>query len=328
MDPTEDLAFQALDLFPLQVARIQALRQSDNLTWKIEDRAGQPYLLRLHRSISTIMAGTRQQPDKIRSELDWLHELGQRGLPVQHPLHCKSGDYVALLPTGGTALPCTLLTWIEGGPYDPTLHATPAVANNFGILTAFMHIQAENWTPPPDFSRPCYDTAHFQHLFSSLSRGLQKNIIAHKDWNVIEAVVEKLIIDIARAQDIPDQWGLIHADLHSGNILIRGDNVLPIDFSMCGMGSFLFDISIALIAGVPAELRLAFLHGYRRFRLLPEGLLKILDTYGLAGVLAYCAFQIDNPAQMEWLTQRIPRLAAGECRKYLNGQPIYLDKEE
>jgi Ser/Thr protein kinase RdoA (MazF antagonist) len=328
MDLSEDLAFRALNLFPVQVARIQPLRQSDNLTWKIEDRAGQPYLLRVHRSISASMAGTRQQPDKIRSELVWLHELGQRGLPVQHPLRSKNGEFVALLPTGDKPLPCTLLTWIPGDPYDPSRHAVSAVATNFGILTAYLHTQAGSWTPPANFTRPAYDVAHFQHLFSTLSLGLDKNIIAHKDWNVIEQVLDRLIINIQTAQNIPDQWGLIHADLHSGNILIRGDNVLPIDFSMCGTGSFLYDISIALIAGVSSELRLDFLLGYRRFRLLPEGLLKTLDTYGLAGVLAYCAFQMDNPAQMEWLTNRFPRLAAGECRKYLIGQPIYLDKEE
>lgn len=164
--------------------------------------------------------------------------------------------------------------------------------------------------------------------FATLSRGLDKNIITRKDWNVIEQVIEKLVGDIQAAQDIPEQWGFIHADLHSGNILIREDDVVPIDFSMCGTGSFLFDISIALIAGVPAELRWDYLRAYRRFRSLPDELLPTMDTYGLAGVLAYCAFQIDNPAQMEWLTNRFPRLAARECRKYLNGQPIYLNKEE
>jgi Ser/Thr protein kinase RdoA (MazF antagonist) len=326
MDLSEDLAFHALDLFPVQVAQIQPLRQSDNLTWKVEDRAGQPYLLRIHRSISATMAGTRQQPDKIRSELTWLHELGKRGLPLQRPIRSHSGEYVALLPTGVRPLPCTLLTWIEGSSYNPVLHAEPAVAANFGILTAFLHIQAETWTPPPDFVRPVYDVAHFHNLFASLSQGLQKNIIAHRDWNVIEQVLEKLIIDIQAAEALPGQWGLIHADLHSGNILIRGNNnVLPIDFSMCGTGSFLYDISIALIAGMAPELRWRYLRTYQRIRALPDEHLLVVDTYGLAGVLAYCAFQIENPDQMEWLTYRFPRLAAGECRKYLNGQPIYLD---
>lgn len=328
MELSEDLAVHALDLFPLKVARIQPLRQSDNLTWKIEDQAGRPYLLRLHRSVSAIMAGARHQPEKIRSELEWLHELGLRGLPVQRPMLSKHGDYVALLQTGGRPLPCTLLTWIEGEPYDPNRHAIPAVARNFGILTAFLHIQAASWKPPADFDRPVYDTAFFHGLFTTLVRGLDKNIVAHKDWKVIEQVLEKLVGDLHVLQEIPGKWGLIHADLHSGNILIRGDNVLPIDFSMCGTGSFLYDISVALVAGVRADLRREFLRGYRRFRPLPDDLLPAIDAFGLAGVLAHCAFHIDNPAQMEWLTGRFPRLAAGECRKYLNGQPIYLEQEE
>ena len=114
---------------------------------------------------------------------------------------------------------------------------------------------------------------------------------------------------------------MIHADLHSGNLLVRGEDVLVIDFSLCGYGSFLFDISIALVAGVPAEFRQDYLNAYRRCRPLPDELLPLVEAYGLAGVLSYCAFQVGNPEQWEWLTNRIPRLAAGECHRISTASP-------
>ena len=326
MELYEDLAIHALDLFPVRVQRLHPLRQSDNLTWQIMDKDNHAYLLRLHHSISAVMAGSRQNPDSIRSELEWLGAISQTGLPVQHPLRSLSRDYVALLPLGSRMIPCTLLTWLEGKHYDANEHGIPAVAASFGRLAAFLHNQSLAWTPPPGFSRPTYDVAHFQRLIATLSRGVQMNIISYEDWAVIRRAADQLLGDVLISQGISDQWGLIHADLHSGNILIRGEDVLVIDFSLCGFGSFLFDLSIALVAGVPAELRRFYLQAYRHQRALPDEYLPLIEAYGLAGVLSYCAYQIDNPEQMEWLTYRIPRLAASECRKYLNREPIYFEE--
>lgn len=318
-----DLAARAIYQFPLEVARVQPLRRSDNLTWRVETRDGKVYLLRVHQSLNAAMAGARQRPDCVQSELYWLQALADGGMEVQRPMRAKNGSLVAMVQAHGKLSPCTLLTWLEGELFDEKRHNRPEVARSYGSLAARLHKQALAWNPPQDFIRPAQDAAHFQRLFGEFKKGLQWGLIQAEDWPVLSETCARLVSDMEDAEGIPRQWGLIHADLHVGNVLVRGARVLPIDFSLCGWGSLLFDLSIALFGGLPARLRPTFLEGYRALRPLPDDLLPRVELFGLVGLLSYCAYQIENPANHEWLVSRIPRLAAGECRRYLAGQPVY-----
>jgi Ser/Thr protein kinase RdoA (MazF antagonist) len=319
-----ELALRALANFPILARQVKPLRQSDNLTWRVEAQDGRFYLLRIHHSVTPALAGYRQQPEMIHSELEWLSALGEIGQKVQRPVKSRQGDWVATLTLQGRPVPCTLLSWLEGETYEPGEEVRPSLIGSYARLAALLHAHAATWLPPASFVRPDYDVSHFENLFKTLHGGVEANLIDAEDWGVLRRVNERLLRDIEASRQVPEQWGLIHADLHSGNLLVQGNEILAIDFSLCGFGSFLFDLSIALVAGVPAAQRDDFIQAYRRYRPLPTELIPLLDAYGLAGVLTYCAFQVGNPNQWEWLTNRIPRLAAGECRKYLNGQLIYL----
>ena len=48
----------------------------------------------------------------------------------------------------------------------------------------------------------------------------------------------------------PDEWGMIHADLHVGNFLVNDQEIIPIDFSFCGYGHYLYDLSVCLTGGL------------------------------------------------------------------------------
>ena len=68
----------------------------------------------------------------------------------------------------------------------------------------------------------------------------------------------------------PDRYGLIHADMRLGNLLVDGDNVSLIDFDDCGFCWFAYDFAAAISfhethKAVPA-LRSAWLEGYRAVR--------------------------------------------------------------
>lgn len=322
---SSDLAQRALAQFPVRPRQAAPLRQSDNLTWRVEDEEGRLYLLRVHRSVTAALAGGRQQPAVIRSELDWLAALAESGMEVQRPLRARDGSWVAVVQAPGGPAACTLLSWIAGEPYQPGEAVSPGLIRSIAGLIARLHAQACAWTPPQGFTRPSYDAAYFARLFGGLHAGFETHLIAAEDWVVLRRVVERLLEDIAASQSIPGQWGLIHADLHRGNLLVRGGEVLAIDFSLCGFGSLLFDLSIPLVAGVPAGQRRALIEAYRACRPFGDELLPTLEAYCLAGTLSYCAFQVGNPAQAEWLSARIPRLVREECRKYMSGQPIYFE---
>jgi Ser/Thr protein kinase RdoA (MazF antagonist) len=80
-----------------------------------------------------------------------------------------------------------------------------------------------------------------------------------------------------------EAFGLMHADLHYGNLLYEGDTVKAIDFDDCGFGNLLYDMSPMLNAMVEwpnyAALRAAMLEGYRRVRPLSAEHEAHIDTF-------------------------------------------------
>jgi Ser/Thr protein kinase RdoA (MazF antagonist) len=68
----------------------------------------------------------------------------------------------------------------------------------------------------------------------------------------------------------PEHWGVIHADLHHGNVLIDGAALSVIDFDDAAFGWYLYDLAVALTHQQRradfAELQEALLAGYRTRR--------------------------------------------------------------
>ena len=60
-----------------------------------------------------------------------------------------------------------------------------------------------------------------------------------------------------------DRFGLIHADMRLGNLLVDGERVTLLDFDDCGFGWFLYDLAASLsllrdlAAGAGADPQLA-----------------------------------------------------------------------
>ena len=115
----------------------------------------------------------------------------------------------------------------------------------------------------------------------------------------------------------PKSFGLIHADFHFGNLLwLKEKSFALIDFDDCGMGFFLYDLGIPLVAlksqleiKSPKELekgRSQLIAGYRSQRPLPDAELAYLEYFIMARRLLMTV----------WLNSRRdhPRL-----RKYLKG---------
>ncbi len=332
--PTSDLAHQwarsALAQYALQDASISFLGHSDNLTFRVETPDGELYLLRLHQPVLRYWRGIRQKPEVIASELAWLEALAlDERFTVQKPVRTQAGELVALVAReNGTdqgergPLPATLLTWLDGEHFSPALPDAPAIVERYGILAAQLHTFSETWQPPDDLVRPEYDNNFFKRILSRLVRGVDRDIFSEEVYRTLRATNRKILEQISRVPDDPQHWGMVHADLHMGNILVNAGQVIPIDFSFCGMGHYIYDLSVCLAGGLRADLRQTFLEGYRSVRPLPESELRGVDAYALAGRLSYYAYQIDNPAEREWLRRRLPEVTRSECRRFLEGETI------
>ena len=81
----------------------------------------------------------------------------------------------------------------------------------------------------------------------------------------------------------PDNFGLIHADLHPENIVYNGEDLALIDFDDAAYGWHMYEIASALIMDRFAPdfnaLRAALLEGYREHRPLTERDVDLLSVF-------------------------------------------------
>ena len=91
--------------------------------------------------------------------------------------------------------------------------------------------------------------------------------------------------------DGADQIGLIHADLHLGNVLFSRDDARVIDFDDCGFGYWLYDIAVSLWElrhrDDYGQFRAALIEGYARHRPPPCADLGHLDDFIAARDVAF-----------------------------------------
>jgi Ser/Thr protein kinase RdoA (MazF antagonist) len=320
----------AVGNYPLTDPSIRFIRHSENLTFLVTEKsARQKYLLRLHKPFTVNFLDERQQPGVIESELLWMDTLrGEAGLPLQPVIRSRQEQLVTSihLPGSDELVACSLLGWVPGRPYRPDLSNLDRLARQLGRLMASMHNQASAWRPPESFRRPRKGPEAIEQTLEKLAPAVQMGILQPQDYAVLRHTVQLILEGVALLPQTPANWGLIHADLHTGNWLHRRNEVIPIDFSLCGYGYHLFDIATcagSLGADHPA-LRHHFLDGYQECRHLPAGFPRLLELFFVASVLGYYAFILPDPGHHEWISSHLPRFVETVCHRLLRGEEFFL----
>ncbi len=297
------LALQALALYGLAGARLRPLKHWNNTTFAVQ--AGKRRLmLRLNRP-------GFQDEAAIRSELHWLQALRSAGLRVPEPLPTPEGRLVVSASAPGVPQPrdCALFAWLPGRFLDCRL-GVPQL-EEVGRFAA--HLHRVPFTPPPGFVRKHWDLPTLMGGDPGIDQQRIETYLRPGEGRVIEAMYTRLDRAFADLGHGPEVWGLIHADLHLGNLLFQGEKVGAIDFDDCGWGCFAYDLAVTLseLRGRPRfpELRQALLRGYRQVRPLPGDCERHLDTLmagRLLGLAIWTAGVADHPENRD----QAPRVVA------------------
>lgn len=226
----------------------------------------------------------------IEAELTWLQALGEQGLLTPRPLADADGDLLHRWQPdpAAPARHAVLLTWVVGRQLDRGLR--PVHLERVGELTARLHNTAERLVA--------------QRRIASVARADQPDLAgwatgAYADdprltdttHQTLRAAAQRLLVELANFSQAPAGHGWIHGDLHPWNLLFQGCVAGAIDFSECGHGHHAQDLACTLQylrypwvanhdhqAAYPA-LREHLLTGYARWRTLPPGLERQIDTY-------------------------------------------------
>lgn len=274
---------------------------------------GRPAALRLHRP-------AYHEPAALRSELDWMHALRQRGLPVPGPLAARDGGFLCPLPAaGGETQHADLLSWVEGAPLGasgaPLALPPAAIAplfHRFGALIGRIHRATDGWTPPPGFTRPRLDLDGLLGERPVWGRFWDHPRVAPAAGRRLAAIRERVR---ARLSPLAARFdhGLIHADLVRENVLVRGEDIAVIDFDDSAHGWRLYDIAVVLtnLRAEPrrAEMRAALIAGYRGARDLPDWEWEMLPWLMLVRQLSYVGWMAERP-EIPGAARRLPEFVA------------------
>lgn len=289
----QHLGVRALAEFGVQAQEVRPLVHFENTTFYVNSNQGE-FNLRISRP-------GQQSLSTLRSELAFLVALRAEGFRVPAPYQGR------IVTVGTEEVPeerhVALFGWMHGEFLRDQL--TPVEARLIGQTMAKLHEFSTHWNPPPGFERA---SLHNWALQDRKPTRIDHPIegFAEEDRLTLLQLEQEARATIQALPQSPDIYGLIHSDLHVGNVLVEGDHLNVIDFDDTGYGYFYYDFGAALGFHLSEPLfepiKEAMLSGYEEVRPLPPNTRELLNTFikvRLSGVSRWIMDRVDNPRLKE-----------------------------
>lgn len=285
----QKLGEAALAEFGVDPSSIEPLVHAENTTFKVTSPQG-VFNLRISRP-------GYQSTSNIRSEILFLSALRLAGFRVPKPWQERL--VTASDPLVPEPRDVVLLGWMDGEFARGQL--TVERAQRIGRFMARMHEFSISWELPEGFDRQSLHAWAFNPRVpmpfdepTPLAFEEDRLLLIEEDH-----ATRGLLASLPREAD---WFGLIHSDLHLGNVLFEGDELNVIDFDDTGFGFWLYDFAAALCYSVGAEnyleLQEAMQCGYAQIRELPPQTRELLSPFlrlRAAGIANWVLGRPDNP---------------------------------
>jgi len=296
-----DVARAALPLWGLDGSQVELAAARENQVYRV-DCGAQSYALRLHRP------GYRND-DELRSELVWMAAVAKNGTKVPEPRLSKNDLY--LHEVGGFQV--SVLSWLNGSTFRQAVDTWPTdklipVYFSLGQEMAKFHTGLDRWQVPKDFTRWSWDREGL----------LGETPVWGRFWEnpTLEAPDRELLYQFRieadrelKSREAGLDYGLIHADLLSDNVMIDGDVVQFIDFDDGGFGFRLFDLATTLVKLLGRAdydlLKGALLDGYQSARAIDLSAFDLFVALRCVTYVGWIADRLDEPGALERNTNNI-----------------------
>jgi Ser/Thr protein kinase RdoA (MazF antagonist) len=334
LSPPEQQAFyqqcaqQALGHYALNDLTPHFIQHNAGVVFRLEGTHGQPQaMLKIHENAGESGNDT---PEQIAAQLGWLAGLAeQTGLPVQTPIANRAGDLVTLVRFDGVERPaaCSVQRWISG---DHAEQWAPGHARAIGGLLATLHNHSARWRAPDDEALGRCGAAEIRDAFATVADTVQYGLIDDAQRAIIAITGERCVTLLEGAGEEPAVWGVIHGDLHQGNVFFVGDQPAPIDFNAF-RAPYLYDLGVSLYhtSFDPLPIRLALVEGYHGVRPLAPADQAALEAYTIMAAAANLAFQAHLPNhRLSPINRRnMTHFTETLCREFVDGEVFLFVKE-
>jgi Ser/Thr protein kinase RdoA (MazF antagonist) len=248
------LARAALDQQGVAVGRLRWLGEHSNHLFRCDAATGDRLVLRV------CLPGGRSD-----AELAWLAALA-RGTDLTVPV-ARFSTHVATpdLPAGGR---CIAFRWVQGRHCER--RPSRRLVADLGRVLATLHGHARWFRLPRGFTRPTLDIGRLTWAGTPDAAQLARRPIDPEVRRLLGEVADRVQAVLAELGTGPAVHGLVHADLHLGNVLDHHGQARPLDFDDAVWGHYALDLAVA-VDSVPEPLGPVLLAGYRAVRPLPDG---------------------------------------------------------
>ena len=240
------LAEEAIKLWDVEVESINLHLQSENTVYKVEALDGSTYALRIHRK-------DYHDLDELNSEHLWTKSLSNAGLLVPEAVVTKNGDTYASVSflNSDEYRYVGLVKWIEGTILNDLIldledKGVSDLYESLGKVVAKFHKATIAWEQPKGFKRHSFDVDGFLGDQPFWGRFWEAQNATISEREKLALIRKNMIETMSEFSKNINFFGMIHADLHSQNVLIQGKSLSVIDFDDAGFGWYGFDLAVAI----------------------------------------------------------------------------------
>lgn len=266
--------------FGLEVASLELLSHSENVVLAVTATDEQRYAMRLHRpGYNTV--------DEMESEVEFVDSLRSFGVPVPTCIAVEGGGHYTPVDVRGLAHQVGVIGWVDGAPLGGPLDGGgPGIVGHYGRigeLAAQIRAHHATWVPSAGFARRRWDADGLVGETPIWDRFWEVERLTVDQKALFRAARDQLVDTLGSLPTDASRFGLIHADLHLGNVMASGPDLTVIDFDDCGSGWFVHELAVALhpMLGedLEAEARASMLAGYRSVHELSNVEEELIDVF-------------------------------------------------
>lgn len=231
---------------------LQCLGFHQNIVFSCRRRS-QNRILRLspssHRSIANVHA-----------ELDWIEFLRTGGFPAARPLPVRDGSRLEVVQCGGRSFILVCFEFLRGSQLS-TAELADDLCRKWGSLVGLSHRLTLTYEPPANPKR-----ANWQEMSCF---AFEQYFPPYRS-NLLQKCAE-LLGRLRMLSTSPAEFGLIHADLHPGNLVLNSGGLSCFDFDDSHYNWFAYDIATAIF--------FAYRHLHQKPDFLPAFLDRFMEGY-------------------------------------------------
>lgn len=303
---------------------IEFIRHNENITFKVTDGINNnQYLLRIHKSITEGLSGIQHTLDGLKSEMYMLQELNRENiLQVQKPVANHAGEYVTEYNSNEfDSCFATVLEWIEGSIFSLDQENMAQIAMTLGEKMADFHNYSRG-SKLLGLHRPVYGVEKLDLAIEELKYGVVNHVYSQRQYEIIVEVLAIVKEQIKELDARGEEWGLVHADVQLGNVIMSGETPCFIDFCLSGYGYYLFDLGSASTI-LKGELRTSFLQGYASKTTFSFEDLRYIEGQIFMDIFISYAMFIRDSNCNGWVIEHAARICDSVCKDFLEGKEVY-----